>query len=77
MKKILLGAVVLVVVALAVTLVVKAGDSPKDAKKAKTGIVEAAGCGAVCSFGCDKGDESSCDPANCAGDCCDKEKGHD
>jgi hypothetical protein len=84
MKKYLLGIIALAVVALAVTLVVRANDSSKENKKAETEMVkEAHECGAAHACEHDKGDKSSCDPAKCANCCdhedsnCDQGKDHD
>jgi hypothetical protein len=83
MKKYLLGIVALAVVAVAVTLVVRASDSSKESKKAKTEIVEATECDAAHVCGHEKGDKSSCDPIKCASCCdhgdnnCDHGKDHD
>ncbi len=85
MKKILFGTIGLVVVALAVTLIVKAGDNTNETKKAKTEVVKDKACcgtsGDCCSskdgkVSCDpeKCAKAGCDPSKCAKDCCDTSK---
>jgi len=75
MKKILLGTVALVVIALAVTLIVRAGDSTKETKKAKTEVVkDKSGCCSSADCCSSKDGKVSCNPEKCAKAGCDPEK---
>jgi hypothetical protein len=76
MKKVLIGIVSLVVVALAVTLIVNASNESKVEKTDKTECVEKSAKCSSDQASCHD-DKTACNPAKCGDDCCDKEKGHD